>query len=315
MSKNQAVVWVTGAYGFIGRVLCAQLKAMGHSVGGIGHGAWPQSEFKNYGIDAWVNGDISTGNLHLLKNEVGVPEMIFHLAGGSSVGSAIAQPKEDFNRTVGATVEVLEWIRENKVNTKVVAVSSAAVYGGGYVGPIEVSSELRPYSPYGHHKLMMENLCRSYGDCYGISSVVGRLFSVYGAGLKKQLLWDLCNKVESDSPDIELGGTGEEIRDWIHVDDAVKGLIALAPLASASCPTFNLGSGVGTSVFGVAKLLLFAFSATNGPLKAIAFTGKVRQGDPFSLIASNPFMSKALTMNLSSGIEEYVRWYLSRDRK
>ena len=315
MRQEQSTVWVTGAYGFIGRALCTKLKALGYLVGGIGHGAWPQSEFTEFGIDAWVNGDISASNLHLLQNKLGIPQIIFHLAGGSSVGYAITQPKEDFNRTVGSTVEVLEWIRERKVVSKVVAVSSAAVYGGGHVGPIKVSSRLKPYSPYGHHKLMMENLCQSYGDSYGISSAIGRLFSVYGAGLKKQLLWDLCNKVEADSAIIDLAGTGEEIRDWIHINDAVSALIRLAALANSSCPIFNVGSGLGTSVLDIATLVQSAFPSDDGVLKEIIFTNKARQGDPFSLIASNPFGLEGVQINLSSGIKEYVQWYLRQGKK
>lgn len=313
MRQIQTIVWVTGAHGFIGRVLCSKLKALGYLVGGIGHGAWPQSEFKKVGIDSWVNGDISTGNLQLLRSNLGVPDIIFHLAGGSSVGAAIAQPKEDFNKTVGATVEVFEWIRENQVDTRVVAVSSAAVYGGTHKGPIDVSAQLIPYSPYGQHKLMMENLCRSYGDSYGISSVIGRLFSVYGAGLKKQLLWDLCVKAENESTRIELGGTGEEIRDWLHVNDAVNSLIHLASFASPSCKVFNLGSGTGTSVLNIAKLLISFFPISGGQVKSITFTGKARPGDPFSLIASDPLRLDVPGMELARGIQDYVHWYLNQD--
>ena len=313
MNQIQNIVWVTGAHGFIGRVLCGRLKSMGYLVGGIGHGAWPQSYYRRAGIEAWVNGDISTGNLQLLKSILGVPETIFHLAGGSSVGAAIAQPKEDFNKTVGAALEVFEWVRENQVKTRVVLVSSAAVYGGAHSGPIEVTAQLMPYSPYGNHKLIMENLCRSYGDSYDISSVIGRLFSVYGPGLKKQLLWDLCVKAKNESNSIELDGTGEEIRDWVHVNDAVNSLICLAPLASPACKVFNLGSGVGTSVREIAKLLLSFFPSIGGQVKAIRFTGKVRRGDPFSLIASDPLRIEVPRVELSSGIQDYVNWYLNQD--
>ena len=86
-------------------------------------------------------------------------------------------------------------------------VSSAAVYGPGHEGPIGEDARLDPASPYGCHKLVMELLCRSYARSFGVSIVLLRLFSVYGEGLQKQLLWDLCSKLARNRCG-QLGGLG-----------------------------------------------------------------------------------------------------------
>jgi UDP-glucose 4-epimerase len=122
-------------------------------------------------------------------------------------------PLEDFRRSVDTSARLFEWVRVNAPHTKIVCVSSAAVYGADHSGPIPETAPLSPYSPYGCHKAMMEMLCQSYVRNYGMRITIGRLFSVYGAGLEKQLLWDLCCKLRGNPGVVTLGGTGQELRD------------------------------------------------------------------------------------------------------
>jgi UDP-glucose 4-epimerase len=309
-------VWITGAHGFIGRHLARTLAAAGDEVAGIGHGAWPAAEAAQWGVTHWVNGELSSSNLHALRAVAGRPEVVMHLAGGSSVGAAIAQPKEDFARTVASTVDLLDWLRQESPKTRVVAISSAAVYGAGHSGPIAEAATLQPYSPYGHHKAMMESLCRSYGASYGLRSTVARLFSVYGAGLRKQLLWDLCSKLEAGEPAVELGGSGSELRDWTDVRDVVRALARLPALASAQAPTLNLGSGVASSVRSVAEQVVAAWQPAHARPQ-LRFNGRSRAGDPFSLQAEASQLSALgfqWQVPVSQGLTDYVRWFQARPR-
>ena len=310
-------IWITGAHGFIGRHLAQALGAAGHAVAGIGHGAWPAAAAALWGVGHWLNGDLSASNLNALRTLGGSPDVVMHLAGGSSVGAAIAQPKEDFARTVVSTVELFEWLRQESPQTRVIAVSSAAVYGAGHSGPIGEDATLTPYSPYGHHKLMMESLCRSYGATYGVRSVVARLFSVYGAGLRKQLLWDLCSQLEAGQAPLELGGSGDELRDWADVRDVVRALALLPALADAQVPTLNLASGIATSVRAVAGQVMSAWQPAT-PGCHLSFSGHSRRGDPFSLQAEASRLSALgfewqLPLNL--GLADYVRWFQTRERE
>ena len=311
------VIWITGAHGFIGRHLARSLGDTGHTVAGIGHGTWPTAAAALWGVGHWLNGDLSSSNLNALRTLAGPPDVIMHLAGGSSVGAAIAQPKEDFARTVASTIELFEWLRQESPQTCVVAVSSAAVYGAGHAGPIAEEAALTPYSPYGHHKLMMESLCRSYGATYGLRSAVARLFSVYGAGLRKQLLWDLCSKLEAGRPTVELGGSGDELRDWTDVRDVVRALALLPRLADKNVPTFNLGSGTATSVRHVAGQVVSAWQpAIANP--HLSFSGQSRSGDPFSLQADASRLSAlgfAWRLPLAQGLADYVRWFQAREQE
>ena len=309
------VVWITGAHGFIGRHVSLAVAERGDRVLGIGHGHWPSIESQNHAVSESINGDINSSNLNELSALGGRPDVVIHLAGGSSVGVAIAHPREDFFRTVVSTVELLEWLRLNSPETSLVVASSAAVYGAGYEGRIAESVSLNPYSPYGQHKLMMESLCQSYGASFGLRSVIARLFSVYGVGLQKQLLWDICNRIEAYPSRIELGGTGEELRDWVCVDDVARVLASLGEYANVSAPTFNVGTGSGTSVREIAQLLINAWVNERGGVPELGFSGQSREGDPFSLVADTHRLSGLgfhCVNSLGKGIAAYVDWFCNR---
>lgn len=305
---------MTGAQGFIGRHLSRYLADTGFTVVGLGHGIWPEIEAKKFGLTQWVNSDITSNSLRILQQTHGVPDVVFHLAGGSSVGVAVSNPREDFFRTVATTVELLDWMRLDAPATKLVAISSAAVYGAGHTGQIAEQATLNPYSPYGHHKRMMEDLCRSYAASYGTQVVIARLFSVYGAGLKKQLLWDLCSRLSTGSTPLTLGGTGEELRDWTDVRDVVRALAALGDEPLSGVSVFNVGTGNATPVREVASLLAkhWARSAHSVPL---SFSGQSRKGDPFSLVAEPSGLSGLgfkWHVELEQGLAEYVNWFRSQ---
>jgi UDP-glucose 4-epimerase len=306
-------VWITGGHGFIGRHLARWLTDQGHAVSGIGHGAWPQTEGVRWGISAWINGEISASNLGQMRQVSGVPEYVFHLAGGSSVGAAFASPQEDFTRTVVSTAELLEWLRQQAPAARVVAVSSAAVYGAGHEGTIPEDARLTPFSPYGAHKLMMEDLCRSYAANFGLQLVLPRLFSVYGAELKKQLLWDLCGKFAAGGA-VELGGTGNELRDWTDVRDAVRALDQAMRLASNQAPVLNLATSVATSVREIASTAARHWGGADEEAK-VTFSGRSRPGDPFSLVANIDRMRVhgiECAIPVTQGIAGYVDWYRAR---
>lgn len=303
--------WITGAHGFIGRNLARHLNSLGCQVIGLGHGAWPDTEAAAWGVACWVNGEVSASNLGQLQRAWGNPEVVFHLAGGSSVGAALANPREDFMRTVVSTAELVEWLRLHAPTTGLVAVSSAAVYGSVNPGPITEDARLSPYSPYGTHKLMMEDACRSYAANFGLRVVLPRLFSVFGCGLKKQLLWDLCGKIAAGGA-VELGGSGDELRDWIDVRDVAAALATVAPLAEDTAPVINLGSGIPTSVRDVAKAVVQAWFAPDDRCPGIVFSGHSRPGDPFSLVANVERLQSlriGCSISLDKGIRDYVSWY------
>lgn len=306
--------FVTGAHGFIGRHLSRELAHRGFRVAGLGHGSWPESEAEQWGVCRWLNGTVDSANLDVLVRQSQPPDVVFHLAGGSSVGASLANPREDFLRTVTTTAELMEWLRQNSPLTPVVLVSSAAVYGNGHDGPVSEMARLNPYSPYGVHKRMMEDIGESYASNFGLKVVVVRLFSVFGLQLRKQLLWDLCTRLATGTASVPLGGSGSELRDWTDVRDVVHALIGSSHLAEAGFSLLNIGTGKGTSVRTVAEHVSSSWHQQGGQSSVLQFSGQSRPGDPLCLVSD---CSRLVGLGLScrqplaASLDDYVRWYRS----
>jgi len=302
-------IWVTGAKGFVGGYLARELANAGHEVHGIGHGALEDPDKRRHGLQIWINGEIDATNLNALAIRSGLPTTVYHLAGGSSVGLSISQPYEDFFRTVVSTARLLDWLRSSAPECRLISVSSAAVYGANHEGPISENGATLPMSPYGQHKLMMEQMCRSYAVTFGIRSTVARLFSVYGPHLRKQLLWDLCSRLHGGEQTLVLGGTGSEMRDWTDVRDVARFLVKLDDIPqSKPFQIINGGSGIGTTVAEIAEILTRNWGGDIG----VKFSGVVRAGDPFSLVAASDWVLAtgfAWQIPVAKGLSDYVCWF------
>jgi UDP-glucose 4-epimerase len=154
---------------------------------------------------------------------------------------------------------------------------------------------------------MAEDICLSYSRNFEIPVAIVRLFSVYGIGLCKQLLWDACNKL-SLGPST-FGGTGEETRDWLHVEDAARLLLSVGISNTSGRFIFNGGTGVGVSTREIVEPIAKAF----GGADRAKFTGKRRLGDPIDLVACMDH-DNALTWqpekSLDIELQLYINWFI-----
>jgi UDP-glucose 4-epimerase len=299
-------VLITGCRGFIGRHLAKRLSDSGDHVVGIGHGAWSPHERESCGLRDWCDADVTHTSLEALAARHAPFDAVFHLAGGSAVAPSIAMPAEDFRRSVGSTLEVLEWCRNLARRPSVVLVSTAAVYGDGYRQPVRVSDPVHPKSPYGYHKWMSEQLMRSFAENFGVPATVVRLFSVYGPGLRKQMLWDTCRRLHETTGPLSLAGTGEECRDWLHVSDAARILQLAAVTASPECPVIHGATGVPVTVREIANALHEAFGRKEPPV----FTGVVRAGDVrYGVSSADEVRHLGPFRPVREGLAEYVEWF------
>lgn len=262
---------ITGAHGFVGRHVARAAAAAGFFVTAIGHGAWSRDEYRQWGIGDWHTASL---DMDALITHAGQADTIFHCAGSGSVAFSLSNPFQDFQRSVGTTLAVLEFARLHRPQARIVLPSSAGVYGITSPGPIGVNQPGAPVSPYGLHKRLAEDLVRSYARHYGLQVAITRLFSVYGIGLRKQLWWDACCKLSSG--EFVFNGTGEETRDWLHVEDAARLMLTAAENASASCPVANGGNGEAVPIRAVVQ----ALARELGHDAPVVFQGAPRPGDP-----------------------------------
>ncbi len=278
---------VTGAAGFIGARVVRALS-IDHDVVGVGRGT--------------ARSSITMAGLAGIDRPA---SLVVHLAGGSSVGRSLEAPLIDFEQTLPPLAQVLEWLRTSSPTARLVLASSGAVYGDGAGRPLAEDAPLHPASPYGHHRRLAESLCASWAQTFQTAAVIVRLFSVYGPGQRKQLMWDACCKAREG--DRTFHGTGDEARDWLHVDDAVALLLAASRSASPQVPIVNGGTGTATCVRAIVGAVFGALGAGEP-----TFSGATRAGDP-ALMMADVGRARALgwapRVDVAAGVAEYVRWF------
>jgi UDP-glucose 4-epimerase len=300
----QKTVLITGGFGFLGRAVAHMFKQLGYRVVGIGHGRWAPTEALMCGFDVWLDAGVSLSSLMSLHERF---DLVVHCAGNGSVGYSLANPLQDFSKTVQGTAELLEFLRVTESQALLVYPSSAGVYGAKDDMPIKETDALNPISPYGYHKKITEDLLASYSQTYRIRVAVIRFFSIYGPGLTKQLLWDASAKLSASKDGTAVfWGTGEETRDWISSEDAAQ----LVVIVSRSAERFIVLNGANGQRVTVRKTLDLLKNAL-GVDTEIVFNGTVREGDPRFYHAD---MSKAMALGwkpsipLLKGIRNYVGW-------
>jgi UDP-glucose 4-epimerase len=301
---NKCVI-VTGAYGFLGRHVAKVFSENGYFVIGLGHGTWVRSEWQQWGLSEWHSCNIT---MESLTTYIQKPDVVVHCAGSGSVEYSLTNPLQDFERTVSTTIALLEYLRLHSTHTSFIYPSSAAVYGVAEKLPIEESAPLNPISPYGVHKKIAEEIIQAYAHHFGIPVAIVRFFSLYGPGLRKQLLWDSCTKIESN--DLTFFGTGNELRDWLHVTDAARLLLALCSQVSSDPFIVNGGSGKGTRV----RDLIEEECQRMDKIGSLGFSHTSRSGDPPGYIADIKkanHLGWSPKIDLHDGIEEYTQWYSS----
>ncbi len=293
---------VTGAGGFVGSQAAAALARRGWRLGLVGNRGRPSDLAA---AARW--GDISKEALTELATELGDISAIVHCAGGSSVAASLHAPDLDFERTVVSTMRVADFVRRSAPRARIVFLSSAAVYGASEHEPLSEDQPKRPISPYGAHKAMAENLLTHWSECFDLDISILRLFSVYGVGLRKQLLWELSKRALAGESPLTLFGSGAERRDFLAVEDAAE-LIAMAADPQRRPPrVLNGGSGQATTVKALAEGLALALGVDT-PLR---FSGQTKGGDPATLVAdTRRAQSFGFSANvaLSDGLARYAAW-------
>jgi UDP-glucose 4-epimerase len=293
-------ILIIGSEGFIGSNCVKYFTQIGYNVWGV--------DLFNQSTQAYKYNKISRLSDDLVEiiksNQF---DVLINASGSANVNYSMTHPFIDFESNCLDVIILLEGIRKYQNNCKYIHISSAAVYGNPIELPINEFAATNPLSPYGWHKLISENLCNEYSSVYGIQTVIVRPFSVYGPGLRKQLFWDLFQKIKSSNGIVELWGTGNESRDFIYIDDFVIAIHILIKNAKMNGDVFNLASGQETSIANAINLFINSYDS-NVQFK---FNGHVREGDPLNWKAD---ISKLTTLgfnpsfNIKSGITKLANW-------
>lgn len=204
-------------------------------------------------------------------------DCLIFAAGGADVRQSLQYPHRDFHLSTEIYYWVLDQIRRFSPKTKIIFFSSAAVYGNPEKLPITEDSPLKPMSPYGYHKLLCEKISEEFATLFDMQIINYRIFSVFGPGLRRQVVWDITRKhIISEEGIIELFGTGQEIRDFIAVEDLAVIIRKTIEMTRPLPFVMNLSSGRELSIHRLAETIIKLLDST----RKITFTGHNDRGMP-----------------------------------
>lgn len=290
---------VTGACGFIGQPLVKYLIKTGCDVVAVDRKPFPGNVSKSLMVD------ISQPNS--LDGFLDSDTVIFHLAASANVAGSVENPRFDFDNTFRGLFEVLEAARKHRC--RVIFPSTASIFDPVNRLPLAERAFPRPTSPYAAAKVAGEAYCYAYNRSYDLDVRIARLFNVYGVGMNRFAIHDITRKIQRDPQHIEILGDGNQIRDYLYIDDAVRGLELIAAKGKAG-EDYNLASGVPVRLIDLAKQIA---SVMGYPDITVTTSGRSFPGDTkqwFADITKIKALGFEQNVDLEDGLSLTINWLL-----
>jgi CDP-paratose 2-epimerase len=332
---------ITGGAGFVGSNLAAWLLDKGHNVTVFDslarHGASENLAWlRSLGMDNFIHGDIRNAfDIEQTVKNV-QPEVIFHLAGQVAMTTSMQSPRRDFEINVLGSINLLEAVRQYTPKTAIIYASSNKVYGNlDHLDLVEAATRYQPrdpankgvdeataiefHTPYGCSKGAADQYMLDYARGFGLNTVVfrhstiygGRQFATYDQGW---VGWFCRQAIESkqsaDRPSFTVSGDGKQVRDLMHVSDAVSAYVsAFEHIEAARGQAFNIGGGLENSM-SLLELLLFLEARLGIKLNYTHLPW--RQSDQKFFVADNSKAEQLIhwtpKRSKEQGIEDTIRW-------
>lgn len=194
----------------------------------------------------------SVTDREVVNRLVSEAEVVFHLAARNIVAST-RDPEEDFNTNIGGTLNMLMAAKKHNIKRFVYA-SSASVYGNSRHLPACEDDPVYFLSPYAASKFAGEAYCQALFESYGVPIVVLRYSNVYGPRQGEGVIPRFLRAVERGGS-VCVHGNGQQTRDFTWVEDVVEATLLAAKSDRAVGETFNVGTGVETSINCLARLI------------------------------------------------------------
>ena len=297
-------VLITGVAGFIGSNIARRFIKDGYEVIGVDDLSNGSMENIRRGL-RFIHGELAlSSTISMLPSDC---RKILHLAGQSSGEISFDDPILDLQKNTIATLNLIRYGVKNQIERMVYA-SSMSVYGAVASRPIDESHICRPLSCYGVGKLAAEGYLRIYGD--KLPFVVMRMFNVYGPGQDmnnlRQGMVSIYLAQALRSGRVEVKGGVDRFRDFIFIDDVVEAWCRAATSSSAIGMTFNVGTGVKTSVEELLQMVCKLVPDSS------YFVHGVTPGDQNGIFADIESMRRSLNIEtftpLDAGLSTFIEW-------
>ena len=250
-------ILVTGGAGFIGsnfvrRILDGSLS--GYSSVSVLDKLTYAGNMENLPKDGYefIHGDICDENL--VRTLIKRHDLVVNFAAESHVDRSIHDPKSFFNTNIQGVQNLLDAVKSVD-GCKFLQISTDEVYGSIGLGSSDENFALLPNSPYAASKAAADLIVRSYFKTYGLNVLVTRSSNNYGPNQYPEKLIPLFISNLIEGKRLPIYGSGENIRDWIHVDDNCNALHA-ALMADNAGESYNIGGGNEFSNLAIANKIV-----------------------------------------------------------
>ena len=290
-------VLVTGATGFIGAHLCAALHAAGARVHGVGRSR-PPSPVPG---TVYHRGDLSDAKVARRWVRRVRPDCLFHLASHVAGSRDIRMVAPTLQDNLCTTVHLMIAAVECGMPRMVIA--------GSLEEPRGAAQSTVPSSPYAAAKQAGSAYARMFHALYGLPVVHARLFMVYGPGqrdLNKLVPYTILSLLNGRAPRLS---SGDRKVDWVYVEDVVRGLMALGQTPGVEGKSFDLGTGVLTTVREVSLQLTRMIRPDLTPLLGALPARPMEQVQRANVKATTRAVGWKPRTRLGDGLRKTAEWY------
>ena len=256
----------------------------------------------------FVTGDIC--NNSIVSSLLAENDAIVNFAAESHVDRSIESSAEFIRTNVNGVQVLLDAIRREGLNKRFIQVSTDEVYGSINHGSWKEESSLLPNSPYSASKAGGELLARSYFRTHSLDVVITRCSNNYGPYHFPEKLIPLFITNIIEGKNIPVYGRGNNIRDWLHVDDHCQGIYKVL-MGGRSGEVYNIGGGSELSNLEISYLILSAMGADHSRIEFV----EDRKGHDFRYSVNWTKIQNELNYEPNIGFEDGLRntinWYLA----
>jgi dTDP-glucose 4,6-dehydratase len=310
---------VTGCAGFIGSHFCEIAMKAGHTVTGIDSLTYAgrKENISHLAIDAYENDICNILAMTDIIERVR-PDAIVHLAAETHVSRSIDSREEFLRTNVMGTNALLEaalqhWQAHNTF--LFLHVSTDEVYGslGPDDKPWTEDSPYAPNNPYSASKAASDHLVRSYYKTYGLPVIITHSANNYGSRQHPEKLIPTLIRQCMNSEPMTLHGDGQQKRDWLHVEDNCRGLLAAIELGKVG-ETYNLGGGGACERTNLEIANLIAGQILDTCVGYVNIEDRPGNDRRYAMDATKAFNQlnwrNISELDIEDSIAKVVRWYL-----
>jgi len=230
-----AKIIILGASGFLGTALLNKLQNDSFEIITLRHKH--STNHKNS-----FKGDITTEGI--LDNIISDNDIVINL-----IGQYSSNHLDFLDQNLKGGYNLMKSASKKK-NIRIILISSITVYGNNMDSPSKETDNPRPSSEYANIKLLTENLYKFYAKQNTIDTTILRLSNIYGPTQKSGIIFN-CIKSLKDNIPLEISDSGNQIRDFIYIDDAVDGIISSIKYPLSGFNILNISTGIGTKILDV----------------------------------------------------------------